>query len=339
MYVVGIDIGGANLKAASADGRAVTRVFPVWRDPEGLADAVSELLSPFAVPDVLAVTMTAELADCFRTKQEGVDRILDAVERSARGAAVYVWQTGAEFVTPEDARDIPLLVAAANWHALATWVGRLAPEGESLLIDIGTTTCDIIPLSHGVPVPQGLTDRDRLLAGELVYSGVRRTPICALLKSLPYRGADCPVAAELFASTLDAYLILDAIEEEATNLETANGRAATKEEARDRLARMVCSDATEFTSEDALVAARHIADVQQKQIASAVGQVLSRTDNPCHRLLLSGEGIFLAERVANQEPRLKNLPVIRLNDIFDRSVSNAACAVAVAKLAQERVRL
>ena len=203
MSVVGLDIGGANLKAADADGRAVARAFPVWQNPGGLSAAIRGILELFAKIDLLAVTMTAELADCFQTKREGVSRILDAVEEVAGTAAVHVWQTGAEFVSPAVAREIPMLVAAANWHALATWVGRMVPQGEALLLDVGTTTTDIIPLSAGIPVPAGLTDRERLISGELVYSGVRRTPLCALVRSLPYRGAECPVAAELFATTLD----------------------------------------------------------------------------------------------------------------------------------------
>ena len=87
------------------------------------------------------------------------------MERAVDGLPVIVWQTGAEFVTLSIARDIPLLVAAANWHGLATWLGRLAPKGNALLIDIGSTTTDIIPLLDGVPVPAGLTDREMAAIG------------------------------------------------------------------------------------------------------------------------------------------------------------------------------
>ena len=44
MHVVGLDIGGANLKAADAGGRAVTRPFAVWKAPEKLAAEVGRLL-------------------------------------------------------------------------------------------------------------------------------------------------------------------------------------------------------------------------------------------------------------------------------------------------------
>jgi len=334
--VVGLDLGGANLKAADVDGRAVTIPFPVWRHPEGLSGAIGRLLAEFGGIELLAVTMTAELADCFRTKSEGVDRVLHAVERAAEGTPVAVWQTGAEFMTPEVARQFPELVAAANWHALATFVGRLVPEGEALLLDLGSTTTDIIPLSQGFPVPVGLTDRDRLISGELVYSGVRRTPLCALVSAIPWRGTDCPVAAELFATTLDVYLTLGGIAENPLDTDTANGRPATRRDALDRLARSVCCDATEFTPEDAEQAARHVARVQEAQIAAAANRVLDRFAGPCGRVLLSGSGVFLAERVARNLPRLKQVAHVRLNEMFDPAVSEAACAFAVARLAAER---
>src|ERR1700749_4656608 len=166
MQVVGLDIGGANLKAADAPGLALTRPFAVWRSPENLAAEIGLLLASFPKPDVIALSMTAELADCYRTKREGVEAVIAAVERAAGSTAVRVWQTNGQFVGPDEARRSHGLVAAANWHALATFVGRLAPIGPSLLIDIGTTTADLIPLADGVPTPTGRTDRERLQSGE-----------------------------------------------------------------------------------------------------------------------------------------------------------------------------
>ena len=79
----------------------------------------------------------------------------------------------------------PALAAAANWLALATLVARLVPDDVGLLIDVGTTTTDLIPLDHGRAAARGRTDTERLQNGELVYAGVRRTPVCALATELP----------------------------------------------------------------------------------------------------------------------------------------------------------
>lgn len=337
MQVIGLDIGGANLKAADVQQHAASRPFPVWREPERLAGQLRSLIDRFAMPDLIAVTMTAELADCFSTKQEGVERILAAVEESARGVPVAVWQTGAEFVSPAEARELAIFVAAANWHALATWLGRLVPTGNSLLIDIGSTTTDIIPIDDGVPCPEGLTDCARLISGELVYTGVRRTPVCATVPSVPLRNSNCRIAAELFATMLDVHLILGNMSEDANDLDTANGRPATKADARDRLARAVCSDATELSIDEIGAIAAHIAAAQRASIVNAVNSVIDRFDAPCRQLILSGSGTFLAEQAASQIPRIAQLPAIRLQSIFTKDIAEAACAFAVANLAAERV--
>lgn len=336
-HLVGLDIGGANLKAAHVDGVAVSRPFPVWKHPERLAAALTNLLAEFPRVDGLAVTMTAELADCFVTKDEGVNRILDAVEEAAAGRPVRVWQTGGEFVEPDDARLLTRLVAAANWHALATWVGLMVPRGDALLIDIGTTTTDIIPLRNGLPDSTGRNDVERLMAGELVYTGVRRTPLCAVAPTAPFAGADCPVSAELFATTLDVYVMLGAIAEDECDCDTANGRPATKVSAHDRLARMICCDREEVSMEEAGIIAAHFARCQRMQIAAAIDRVLAQGERTCEHVILSGSGAFLAESLLAEHPRLATINRIRLTDLVPKEVVEAACAFAVARLAAERL--
>jgi probable H4MPT-linked C1 transfer pathway protein len=335
MRVVGLDIGGANLKAADAEGVALTRPFAVWKSPEKLAAEIGRLLGPFARPDAIALTMTAELADCYRTKREGVEAVLAAVEQAAGPIPVHVWQTHGRFVTPTEARKLPMLVAAANWHALATFVGRLAPTGPSLLIDIGTTTADLIPLFDGVPTPVGRTDRERLQSGELVYTGVKRTPICAVVSQVPYRGRECPVAAELFATTLDVYLTLGDLVENPSDTETADGRPATRPAARDRLARCLCCDATEFDAADMQQMAHAIAGAQRRQIVRGLEAVLAAQGRVPERLLLSGVGTFLAEQTAAEVSALAGTERVKLSDRFGSPIAEAACAFALARLAFE----
>jgi probable H4MPT-linked C1 transfer pathway protein len=336
MRVVGLDIGGANLKAADVEGVALTRPFAVWKAPQNLAAEISRLLASFARPDAIALTMTAELADCYRTKREGVAAIINAVEQAAGPIPVHVWQTNGRFVTPNEARELSTLVAAANWHALATFVGRLAPTGPSLLIDIGTTTTDLIPLLDGVPTPVGRTDRERLQSGELVYTGAKRTPICAVVSRVPYRGRDCPIAAELFATTLDVYLALGDLREDLDDTETADGRPATRAAARDRLARCLCCDATEFDETDVKEAARAIATAQRCQIARGLEAVLAAQGQAPARLLLSGAGTFLAEQTVAEVRPLAATERIRLSDRFGPPIAEAACAFALAHLAVEQ---
>ena len=337
MHVVGLDIGGANIKAADNNRKVATRHYEIWKAPENLSRVLDEVLGDFAPWDVLAVTMTAELADCFETKSDGVNSILQAVEATARDAPVFVWQTGAEFVPANIAREVPMLVAAANWHAQATWVGRAVTASTALLIDIGSTTTDLIPLRAGVPTPSGLTDRERLQSGELVYSGVRRTPLCAIAHSVPFREGYCPLAAEIFATTLDVYLCLGLIEENSEDRDTANGRPASIACAQDRIARSLCCDRSEFDQQDAETMARFIADVQRQRIVGALDRVLNSLEQPCGQVVISGSGGFLAERIVRDHSALSAAEPISLSNQYHAEHSEAACALAVAQLGAERL--
>ncbi len=331
--ILGLDIGGANLKAACADGAARSRPFALWQHPEQLGAELAALLRQLPPFDLLAVTMTAELCDCFDTKREGVNRVLDAVEASANGKPVLVWTTEGRFVPVGPAREEPLSVAAANWLALAAFAGRYCPAGPALLIDIGSTTTDIVPLLDGVPVPTGRNDLERLAAGELVYTGVSRTPVCAVLPEVVWRGHTFAPAAELFATTRDAYLLLGDVPEAPDDVNTADGRPATRSYAHARMARMVCADAEVLALDDALAIARQVRQAQEKLLREALAVVSGRLPGLPSCAVLSGSGEFLARRVlAEAAPRTT---VLSLNEQIGVEASEAACAYAVAVLASE----
>jgi (4-(4-[2-(gamma-L-glutamylamino)ethyl]phenoxymethyl)furan-2-yl)methanamine synthase len=163
--VIGCDVGGANLKLADCLGRCVARTFPMWRQPERLGSAIREMLIELPVHEgtQLAVTMTGELADCFATRREGVHQILSQVALAFAPANTHVYAVGNKWLTPAQARTSPWDVAASNWHALATWIGTLPEHPVNLVLDIGSTTVDIIPMrndSEGPsPATKARTDR------------------------------------------------------------------------------------------------------------------------------------------------------------------------------------
>src|SRR5205085_469250 len=107
------------------------------------------------------------------------------------------------------ARARPHEVAAANWMASATLVARTVPD--ALFIDVGSTTTDIIPIAGGEVAAAGRTDPARLRSGELVYTGCLRTPVCAIVRSVPQSGGRTRVASERFAIAADVYRWLGSI--------------------------------------------------------------------------------------------------------------------------------
>jgi probable H4MPT-linked C1 transfer pathway protein len=277
--------------------------------------------------------MTGELADCYATKAIGVRSILHAVESAAAGRSIAVHLTTGEWATRDEASEKPLLAAASNWRALANYTNRFAPSWPALLIDMGSTTADVIPLRKSGPCPTGLTDTDRLVSGELVYTGVERTPVSAIVRQFSWRGKACPVASELFATSADAYLLLDETPEDVENVDTADGRPVTRAAAHARMARMICADTTLFSEADAEVAASAVRDAQLAMLETAARNVAARLGQPPQTLILSGQGEFLLRQLAARLPW--PCEVLSLTEELGAEVSRCAPAHALAVLARE----
>ena len=300
---LGLDIGGANLKAATPAGQARALPFALWKQPERLQAMLARLAEGLPAAGRIAATMTGELCDCFATRQDGVRRILEAVAGAFPGVPVRVWDNQGRFSSIEDADW--RAVASANWLASATLLGRKAPLGRALLADIGTTTADFVPLLDGKPVPVGRTDAERLAAGELVYRGWRRTPLCVLYPE---------GAAELFATTLDVCLALGLVPERPDDRDTADGQPASRAAALRRLARLRCADADE---QECLALAR--------LLHGRLLDGLRAGSKPVETVLLAGSGAFLAEGLFG---------AARVERV-EGALGECACAHAVAVLADE----
>jgi probable H4MPT-linked C1 transfer pathway protein len=277
--VLGWDVGGANVKAAfladaTATPRTIERPLALWREPQRLPEILAEVARSLDDAPRMAVTMTAELADCYATKRQGVGAVLDAFATAFSAADVAVFGVDGRFHSVAAARRRPLRVAAANWRASATLAAESHPN--AVLVDVGSTTTDIIPIRDGAVVARGHTDTARLRCGELVYTGLLRTPVCAIVRSLPWRGRRCRVAAELFAIAADAQRWLGRIAEPDYTCDTADGRGRSRRECGARLARMIGADDELLDAEGITAIAAAIVAAQERQIASGLRQVLRR---------------------------------------------------------------
>jgi (4-(4-[2-(gamma-L-glutamylamino)ethyl]phenoxymethyl)furan-2-yl)methanamine synthase len=295
-----MDIGGANTKAAWLEGstlRTVSRPFEVWRDREALASVLREVAAEVGAgpAPAAAITMTAELSDAFRTKTEGVSFVLDAAQDALGDAPFSVLTTAGDLVSVEEARARPWDVAAANWVATALAVADAHPD--ALLIDVGSTTADVIPIAAGRVAATGHDDLGRLVAGELVYTGALRTNLAAIAPRVPVRGTMCPVAAEYFAISGDVHLVLGHLDPDAYDCPTPDGRPATVAFARERIARLVCSDVDQLGAEEIDAIAAFLHGEQVRQLEEAAQRVQRRLAAKAP-LVAVGAGSFMAVEVA-----------------------------------------
>jgi probable H4MPT-linked C1 transfer pathway protein len=332
---IALDIGGANIKVAHSGGEARTVPFEVWKRPDELGRAITAVVAALPRSSRAAITMTAELCDCYLTKSIGVNAVLDAVVEALPGWPIVVWGVDGRFHPVVEVRHQPRLAAAANWLALATCAARLIPDERGLLIDIGSTTTDLIPLDRGTVAARGRSDTERLQTGELVYAGVRRTPICALATELPFQGVPTGLAAELFASTLDVYLVLSEIASDPRDLSTADGRPATAEAARDRLARMIGADREGFSEADALAFAQAADRCLLDRLADAAERACAPTIERPTAAIIAGSGDLLSRRLARRVLGPDGR-IVSIKDAWGPVASLAGCASALVVLAAER---
>jgi hypothetical protein len=325
--VIGLDIGGANVKAARLDGQSASISFPLWKEPQRLHEVIRRLASDLGGCTRAAITMTGELADCFRDRAAGVRHILEQTEAALPRARLQVFTTDRSWADPEQLRAAPDRAAAANWLALAIWVAR-QPElaHPTLLVDCGSTTTDFVMLEHGTVATDSQTDFDRLCRGELVYVGIGRTPVCAVCQALPFRGTVVPVMNELFATADDVALMLGWATEAPLDLDSADGCPRTMEAARNRMARMIGLDHRSVSNEDARQMALAVADAIRQRMAQAMQRVLLRHPSP-QGCVISGHGRSLVENV------LPCVPKKSLAELSGGDVDRVGPAFAVAALA------
>lgn len=329
MSSIGWDIGGVNVKVAriDADGavQAMTVPFSIEHDADLLQGVLERIGRDIGAEGGRhAVTMTAELSQRFRSKAEGVSFVLDTLERAFPAASFHVLDTAGHFQSPAEARSRPIEVAASNWMATAMVVA--AEHRDVILLDMGTTTTDIIPISAGQVQALGRTDPNRLASGELVYSGALRTPVESLVRRVPWRGETARVSADNFAHTADVHCWLGTLPPDAFS-DGASGHPSERDRAAERLARVVCADRSMVDDAGITDIASHVSAAQVSGIAAAIRQVRSR-----HPHLDGAAVLGLGAPIAATAAREAGLSLVAMDNAWNAVTSRAAPAVAVARL-------
>jgi probable H4MPT-linked C1 transfer pathway protein len=337
--IIGWDLGGANIKIASVEGGRVNFVAQIpcplkpscGKFDEAVGQALNQLPSPGAIH---AVTMTGELSDVFASRQEGVAYLVRLMCDAVNGEKLLVYAGCAGFVAPGEAQAHVSDIASANWHASATYAARSCRDG--LLVDIGTTTSDLMPLRAGEPASRGYTDAERLTESELVYSGVVRTPVMAIAQQVPFAGRSQRIAAERFATMADVYRLTGDLAEDADPYPTADQRGKSIKETAARIARMLGRDAHERELGVWVELAHHFATCQLESLEAAARTVIAREALPKHAPMIgAGCGRFLARRLAERlgHPYLDFANMIDAAPDMREAAACSAPAVSVALLA------
>ncbi len=341
--IIGWDIGGAHVKAALLDGRGEVvdislRPCPLWKGLEYLRQAVTSVLQQFRHDARChAITMTGELVDLFENREQGVKSIIEEMRRCLGNEAVSVYAGRQGFLaasTPLSAQNC-LDIASMNWLASATLAAQRV--GDGLFVDIGSTTTDILLFTDGQVEALGLTDYQRLVSAELVYTGIVRTAVMAVATEALFNGRRMGLMAEYFATMADVYRLTGELHEAHDQSDTADGGPKTALASARRLSRMTGYDFNEAEWPLWLDFAAYLKARQKAQIAAACKKQLRRapvTDRFC--FVGAGIGRFLVEQIA----QANGFPYLDFNDLIGGNArhgpvegADCAAAVAVARLA------
>ena len=332
--VAGYDVGGAHLKVARVENGKLAAVrqiaCPLWQGIDRLDAALAEAAPIVGSAAIHAVTMTAELTEIFDGREQGVVAILQRLRERIEGEIrIFVGLKG--FADVAAARGDPLSVASTNFLATARIVAARQPH--SLLIDMGSTTTDIVACDR----PQGLTDAERLQTGELVYTGLTRTPVPSVATRAPLAGEWQGLARDAFATMADVRRILGILPDDVDHHATADGKGKSISESLVRLARGFGRDPEMRHLATWKASAAYIAERQLRSIHDGVLQVVSRPGLTIASVVAAGIGCSAAGAIAMR----MDLPAVYFGTLIDAPMEHrlwaTRCAPAVAvALLQEK---
>lgn len=341
--VMGWDIGGAHVKAVLLDdvGKVIQVqqiACPLWLGLEQLSTAILMILKNFNVVShqlLHAITMTGELVDLFANRHEGVIEIAELVDQLLGPEVLFYCikhDNNPHFVAIENVPENTKLIASANWHASACLLAKILPS--ALLIDIGSTTTDIMVIDDGKVTNHAMTDAERMQQDTLVYTGVVRTPVMAVAQKLQWEQQESNVAAEYFATMADVYRLTEELPAALDMAETADKGPKTMLASARRLARMVGYDVEDKPLASWQQLAQACRENQIKQIQSAAHKHLKRNMT----VIGAGAGHFLVATIAQrlEQPYISLMTILNSKD-DDLTVCLPAYAVASLVLKRDAV--
>lgn len=343
-HVIGWDIGGAHLKMAQVENGQVTHATTVrasmWLGLHEVRTALNGLRPLFQSDATHVFTMTGELSDGFTSREAGVRGILDFIgtEFGRDDVRIYAGRSG--FVDLSSAYDLGPEIASANWHATAELSARIRRDG--LFVDMGSTTTDILAFRNGRLSNDGYSDAERLLTGELVYTGFTRSALIGIAERVPVRGTMTPLMNEYFANTADLGRILGTLDEADDHYPSADRRAKSLAGSIGRIARMVGRDSADLDESEWIDIARWFSEHQLRMIHDGAFRVVAKARlEPGAPVVGAGIGrpqiMQLAKRLERPYVDFGSLIPATSEEVRDRA-SKAAPAAAVALLWSSRPR-
>ena len=295
MKIIGWDIGGAHIKAVKIDFKKkelknLHMYSPIWKNINTLEKSIKLIKKKFGKNNYHAVVMTAELSDIFKNRKLGVKHIINLSSKILGDKNTFFYNKK-NFIKKNIALDKANSLKSLNWHATANFIGSFF--SNCVLVDIGSTTTDIIPIKNKNVISKGCNDYKRLQSNELLYLGVLRSPINAIekKKNLIY---------ENFADLGDVYRILKKIPAKFDLLPTKDNKNKDKHSSARRIARIFGKD---YKKNDFLKWKKVCYKIEKnhlKILSENIKKVEKRNFSKKVPIIGAGIGEFLIKKINNR---------------------------------------
>ena len=215
LLYLGIDIGGAHIKIVGLDQfqnicLIKYRKCYLWKNPKKLKQEITFINSLSSNKSIFCgVTMTAELCDIFPDRLTGAKIILNECKKIKFKTFLYS-KSDKVFETLQSNNLSNLM--SMNWHSIGKYLTNFVKN--ALIIDFGSTTTDFICIKNGKIMNKAFNDFKRLSNGEILYTGLMRTPLFAIKKNVKYKSKNISIIPEYFSNTSDIYRINKKIKKE-----------------------------------------------------------------------------------------------------------------------------
>ena len=325
MKIIGWDIGGAHIKAAKIDFNKKTsktkQIYsPIWKNLNYLKKSIKLIKKKLGKTNYHAITMTAELSDIFPDRKKGVNHVVNLSSKILGEKNIFFYSKKS-FLIKKLAIKKPFELNSMNWHATASFISNFFPN--CILVDIGSTTSDIIPIKNKEIISKDVSDYQRLKSNELIYLGVLRTPIQAVEKKKN-------LINENFANLSDVYRVLNKIPSTFDLLPTLDSKTKNKHDSARRIARIFGKDYKKTHFLKWKKTASQIEKKQKKILKKSINKIKKRNFSKEIPIIGAGVGEFLLKNIFKRKKYFSFYS--KINHIKKNNAINCEAAISAAIL-------
>jgi probable H4MPT-linked C1 transfer pathway protein len=265
--------------------------------------------------------MTAELSDIFENRNKGTKKVINTLCKILPEKKTFFYSNKKHFFKKKEAMEKTNNINSMNWHATANFISNFYPN--CILVDVGSSTTDIIPIKKKCIIAKGNDDYKRLLHRELVYIGVIRTPINAIEK-------EKKLIYENFANLGDVYRILNKLPKKMDLVPSQDKKSKNKNDSARRIARIFGKDYKKNDFNKWKKVALQIEKKQKKILKENINKIKKRNFSNSVPIIGAGIGEFLIKNIYHKNNYFSFYS--KLRNIKKINAINCESAISVAKL-------